>query len=498
MSPHRQPHHRLHFPRHRHHSNRLRQLDITEHRYCDDFHTTQPHNISSQTLRDNWGTRRMRSLRTSYIDESTLQDLLKPYGTLVTGGFVKTRLNTRIAGYKFSIPLHKDKSPPTSVVYNACHMDIKYDDDQRQCNYCGRYGHLIGKCRTKIADDLRNQQHRAETRLTNWRETREALENEEKLERSKLVNNCHENLTAVSNVFYAALIAIEGTAEYEERKTHLTEIYTDKQEEMAHQLEDSIEYLADDVAERKTRLDEQFVRSGGIIPPSSELSDGELPMAEDSDQTYLESAEQRFTAKLQQVVRDTAAADPTPPPAEESPIPTEQQQQQQPNSEQFNGPSPVKPKPPTTRTQHHPSQQLRKKPKPTKSAVPLFHTLPQEEQEKQMTEAQARLGPNFNFKTQSRYLIQFRTETTRITQIIRTQLFHTKNHPGYQYINPLETVVCTSDQYETSRIIYTRDQETTDHLLLFLRQCREQNLIQFLDDPTSRPNPGYDPDSDWT
>ena len=77
------------------------------------------------------------------------------------------------------------------------------------------------------------------------------------------------------------------------------------------------------------------------------------------------------------------------------------------------------------------------------------------EKEKQLTESQARLGPDYNFKTHSRYLTQFRTETTRITQIIGNQLFHTKNHPGYQYINPLETVVCTSDQDETSRIIYT-------------------------------------------
>ena len=176
-------------------------------------------------------------------------------------------------------------------------------------------------------------------------------------------------------------------------------------------------------------------------------------MAEDSDQTYLESAEQRFTAKLQQVVRDTAAADPTPPPAEESPIPTEQQQQQQPNSEQSN--EQVNSKTPTTRTPYRSLQQLRKKPTPPKSTVRLFHTLPQEEQEKQLTESQARLGPDYNFKTHGRYLVQFRTETTRITQIIGNQLFHTKNHPGYQYTNPLETVVCTSDQDETSRIIYT-------------------------------------------
>ena len=440
-----------------------------------------------------------------YIDESTLQDLLKPYGTLVTGGFVKTSLNTRIAGYKFAIHLHKDKAPPTSIVYNNCQMDIKYDDDIRQCKYCGRYGHLIGKCRTKSADALRNQQHRSETRLTKWREETEALEKEETLERKRLVDNYHENLTAVSDVYHAALIAIEGTTEYEDRKTHLTEIFTDEQEEMANQLEDTINYIAEEFAERKTGLDEQFVRSGGIIPPSSEMSDEELPMAEESDETYLESAEHRFTTKLQQVVRDTVAADPTPPLAEESPTSIDKQQQQS-NSEQLNEPSQSQPQPThTTRTPYRSSQQPRKKSKPTKpkskltkSPVTPFHTLPPIEQEKQIKEAQARLGPDYDFKAKSRLLIQFRTETTHITQIIRSHLFHTKSLPGYQYINPLETVVCTSDQDESSRIVYTKDQESTDHLLLFLQQCREQNVIRFLDDPTCRPNPSYDPASDWT
>ena len=161
---------------------------------------------------------------------------------------------------------------------------------------------------------------------------------------------------------------------------------------MAHQLEDSIDYVAEEFAERKTRLDEQFVRSGGIIPPSSEMSDEELPMAEDSDETYLESAEHRFTAKLQQVVRDTVAADPTPPLAEESSTPTDQQQQQQPNSEQVNEPSQSQPQPPhTTRTPYRSSQQPRKKSKPTKpkskltkSPVTPFHTLPPIEQESRL------------------------------------------------------------------------------------------------------------------
>ena len=92
-----------------------------------------------------------------YIEESTLQELLAPYGKLVMGDFGKTKLNTRIAGYKFSIALRKDTLPPTSIEYNGCVMEINYDDNLRQCRYCGRYGHLIGKCRAKAADDSLNQ-----------------------------------------------------------------------------------------------------------------------------------------------------------------------------------------------------------------------------------------------------------------------------------------------------------------------------------------------------
>ena len=50
-----------------------------------------------------------------YIDESTLQELLTPYGTIVTRGFVETKLNTCIAGYKFSMQFHKEANPPKSI-----------------------------------------------------------------------------------------------------------------------------------------------------------------------------------------------------------------------------------------------------------------------------------------------------------------------------------------------------------------------------------------------
>ena len=73
----------------------------------------------------------------------------------------------------------------------------------------------------------------------------------------------------LADVYEAALIAIEGTYDYEEQKKHITELYCEEQAEMMQQLEDSMHFLADDFAERNDRLDEQFVSSGGIIPSPS-------------------------------------------------------------------------------------------------------------------------------------------------------------------------------------------------------------------------------------
>ena len=97
-----------------------------------------------------------------------------------------------------------------------------------------------GKCHTKATDDLRNQQHRAETRVMEWRETKEAPDDEEEQETTYLNENYRENLTTVADVCKAAIIAIEGSDDYEERKEHITEIYREEQAEMMQQLEDSI------------------------------------------------------------------------------------------------------------------------------------------------------------------------------------------------------------------------------------------------------------------
>ena len=68
---------------------------------------------------------------------------------------------------------------------------------------------LLAKCRTKAADDLRNQQHRPETHVMKWRETKEALDDEE-LELTKLNKNYQENLNGVADVYEACLNCHRG------------------------------------------------------------------------------------------------------------------------------------------------------------------------------------------------------------------------------------------------------------------------------------------------
>ena len=151
---------------------------------------------------------------------------------------METKLHTRIAGYKFSIDFHKETAPPTSITYNGCTMDIKYDVDLRRCKYCGRYGHLIGKCRTKEADDLIHKQHREETRDADYKKATEGLIAERKAEEDHLQQYLEDNLTAMADVYEAAL-----TADYEVRKEATTTAYKSELGDTSEMFNDNMDLL---------------------------------------------------------------------------------------------------------------------------------------------------------------------------------------------------------------------------------------------------------------
>ena len=86
-----------------------------------------------------------------YIDRQTLDHLLSSYGTIKEASFVTTPRNTRIGGYRFKLQLKADVTRPTCLRYHGKEMEIRYQDDVKQCVYCKRFGHVISACRKKKA-----------------------------------------------------------------------------------------------------------------------------------------------------------------------------------------------------------------------------------------------------------------------------------------------------------------------------------------------------------
>ena len=95
-------------------------------------------------------------------------------------------------------------------------------------------------------------------------------------------------------------------------------------------------------------------------------------------------------------------------------------------------------------------------------------TLPTKQQAKIITTSKQSLPPNYDYRTHCQYIIQLKTPTTHITSLIRTYLYNSKRRPGYEYLNPMETEIYTSDQDGTSRIIYVPELTMAIHLVIHL------------------------------
>ena len=417
-----------------------------------------------------------------YIDEGTLRELLTPYGIIVTGGFVETALHTRIAGYKFAIRFHKDAIPPKSVTYNGCTMDIKYDDDLRHCKYCGRYGHLIGKCRTKAADDLHHKQRRDELRVNQYRTARHQLEVDCDTETAKLDDNYEARLTALADAYQAALIAIEGSDGCSERAHHLAEVLAEDKATMQEEHMDTQEYYSNLMLDQIAALDERFRREGGVVPPDmlgtpTESHDSAMDTMGVSEDDLLTRAVCRMNSGIMghspyRIAEPAVEFPPkSVPEAESSPalpvvevVPAESPPTVIPSTaDPPSGPRPV---------------------------VPLIDPA--------LVEAQtARLSADFNYLTWNKNIIQLQTDTPNITRIVRSHLFRLQVKEGYGHVNPMETMVCTSTTDSTCRLIYLRDDPLTHHMKSFLDYCRHNELINFMGGLNIRPNPEYDSNTDW-
>ena len=428
-----------------------------------------------------------------YIDATTLDRLLGHYGTDVVGDFVRTAQNTIIAGYKFSMNIKSTMAQPKTLEYNGYTMDVKYDDDVRQCRYCGRYGHLIGKCRTKAADDELHQRRRndhAKQLTESWKEERLAMLAIKRMEKKKLHHQMRDELTATSDVFQSTLITMEADGGSQAAFDNLTIAYEKDQDDLMEQYRDTIEYHSEEFSDKLSAIDAKF-HAIGAIPPSMEFDtddSGETTPRRPRTSSGCESvtmvdvqhAETRLSNKLRELDRDrpeessekdhAASATPAPvaTPAITPPVFSAPLLQQQ------------RPTPATTTTA--PTHQ--------------FHLLPPVQQSKIVAICKQQLPPSYNYRSHCKYIIQVKTPTPHITSIIRTHLFTAKMRPGYEYLNPMETEICTADQDETSRMIYIKDLTTADHIMSYLRRCRDDRTIVFIADPVQLENAHFDPDTE--
>ena len=208
-------------------------------------------------------------------DKSGNSRLLGRYGTDVAGDFVKTAQNAIIAVYKFSLTIKPTMALPTTLEYNGYTMEVKYDDDVRQCRYCGRYGHLIGKCRTKVADDELHQKRRADQAqqmTTNWKEERLAVLAIQMMEKKKLHVQIREQLTVTSDVYNATLLAMEED-DGDQAKLDLATVYKSEQEELMEHYRDTVAYHSAEIDDKLHAIEAKYRKAGAKTLPMSYSSD---------------------------------------------------------------------------------------------------------------------------------------------------------------------------------------------------------------------------------
>ena len=421
-----------------------------------------------------------------YINKTTLDRLLGQYGHHVTGDFVTTPHGTCIAGYKFKMTPNRAVPPPRKLIYNEYHMDIKYDDDIRQCRYCGRYGHLLRQCRTKMADDKFHQRAREEAmalRTTDWRTTRQALAAEFHSEKNEMNKHRDAAITASSDVFNAATIALEGQEETADQLAYLRLVHEGDIRDINCQAIESESYLYDETIDQISIIDKKYVKAGGVIPDhndaehcmDSPIATPDVAESVTMDDDLLHTTENRFATKLKHRLQEMQ-------PRPEAPIANQPTKLLQEHAE----PPAITPPPKMRKVSNPPAV-----PPPT---VP-FENLTAKQQGKLITASKKSLSPNYDYRTHCQYIVRLKTPTTHITSLIRTHLFNIKRRPGYEYLNPMETEICTADSDGTSRIIYVRDITLANHLLIYLKTCRDDRRLVLLEEPTNTFNTSYDPDT---
>ena len=342
-------------------------------------------------------------------------------------------------------------------------MAIKYDDDIKQCKYCGRYGHLIGQCRPKVADDSTHQQYREEAaaqRTKDWKTQRRSVKTDYQQQRRQLAKQFHADLEASADVYEASGITLEGSILSPGRAEHLRDTYDQDQTAIGDRYEDIVQLLQEETATTLSAINAEYHRAGGKLPSdtSGSLTPAKSPPASRQmsaatslmDVSNVQDTEDRFAHQLQDRLEHYAN------------IPN-------PDAEVLSVPAVVK--------------QL-----PAPPALPPqpFRMQPLKVQAQRVASAKRALPPSFDYRLHCQYIIHLRTPTPHVTALIRSHLFDLQLH---HHLNTMATEICTATADEQSRLIYVESGAAANALMTFIND--DHGPITRLEAPSCRTNPSY-------
>ena len=204
-----------------------------------------------------------------YVDITTLDQLLRPYGELISSSFVTTKQNTRIAGYRFSLKLKPGILRPVSITYSQFLMEIKYSDDRKQCTYCKIYGHVTAICRKRQAAQAEIQANRDEekaARTTAWRTQLDAIQTTTE-DYIKTAHFWHlHKLQTAADVYQADLDQLRQAQADDAAVTRWTDAYHQLCDHLIADHDDHLSDLASENLEQKKDATADYRKAGGRPP----------------------------------------------------------------------------------------------------------------------------------------------------------------------------------------------------------------------------------------
>ena len=432
-----------------------------------------------------------------YVDLDSLNNLLRPYGELVSSSFVQTRHHTRVAGFKFSIKLKKGAVRPTTLSYNQCTMQVRYTDDLRICTHCRKTGHLVAQCRMRLAAqhdrETKQQEHRDQLRKIHEDDTTQIHLNAEYCIRTDYIQY-QRTIRVAADVYESDLAELHQNQEDPETLLYWTAAYTEYVADLKQRFETQTDEFLEDAKIAKTELDRKYRKSGGQLDESEDK-----PMEVDIAQITLttltaeivgepngddiEQARYQIEMLVDKYIEN---ATPAPPPPNAGEVDTVV-----PSSDILNlftaiTQDTVIPivdgiSDPTTEVKPLlPPRKVR-----SKSQTNITTTVPT------MTEW-TRRAPKTLDAACCRHAISFHTTTTDVKKILYAALTDTCSELPIDHPNPAEIVIQTSTTDVTHRCIYTRNKTVRDLIASLILKCHKAKTLTLKSQIELGVNPTYD------